>query len=86
VIKEKNGVLISFSIAVLWCIGCYLWHWLEDPKNTFCIAFGFDAAVVFHTLQSLCYALMAIIIMRLKLFWTPQLCVMAGLLASPRVI
>ncbi|KAL9967638.1 hypothetical protein ACROYT_G025913 [Oculina patagonica] len=36
----------------------------------------------YHVLQSLAFVVMAIIIMRLKLFGTPALCVMASLLAS----
>ena len=39
----------------------------------------------YHMLQSLAFVVMAIIIMRLKLFGTPALCVMASLLASRQV-
>lgn len=39
----------------------------------------------YHVLQSLAFVVMAIIIMRLKLFGTPALCVMASLLASRQV-
>jgi hypothetical protein len=54
----------------------------EDEENQ-----DSPAAVrLYHTLQCLCYAAMAAMIMRLKLFWTPQLCVMAALLASSNVI
>ena len=41
---------------------------------------------LYHVLQSLAFVAMAIIIMRLKLFGTPALCVMASLLASRQVI
>ena len=36
----------------------------------------------YHVLQSLAFVVMAVIIMRLKLFGTPALCVLASLLAS----
>ncbi len=35
-------------------------------------------------LQTVAYGLMAVTIMRLKLFWSPNLCIMAGMLASPK--
>ena len=39
----------------------------------------------YHVLQSLAFVVMAVIIMRLKLFGTPALCVLASLLASRQV-
>lgn len=43
---------------------------------------GVDAGVVYNVILLFVYGLMAWLIMRLKLFWTPQLCVIASLLAS----
>eukprot|EP00117_Sycon_ciliatum_P013388 scpid38878/ scgid14073/ Protein dpy-19 homolog 1; Dpy-19-like protein 1 len=40
------------------------------------------AELLYHLLQNLAFLVMAVLIMRLKLFWTPHLCVLAGLLAS----
>ncbi|XP_023338051.1 probable C-mannosyltransferase DPY19L1 [Eurytemora carolleeae] len=45
-----------------------------------------DPAVVYNVLQAVAYAALAIMIMRLKLFLTPQLCILSSLLASPTLI
>ena len=44
-----------------------------------------DPCLCYAMLQMTCYGVLAAIVMRLKLFWTPQLCVMASLLASQKV-
>ena len=41
--------------------------------------------LVYHLFQLMAYTLMAVIIMRLKLFWTPHLCLLTSLLASRHV-
>ncbi|XP_023569139.1 probable C-mannosyltransferase DPY19L2 [Octodon degus] len=41
--------------------------------------------LVFHTLQLLAFAALAILILRLKLFLTPHMCVMASLICSRRL-
>ena len=37
-----------------------------------------DPAVIYNLLQTVVYAVMAVLIMRLKLFLTPHLCILAG--------
>ncbi|XP_046369637.2 probable C-mannosyltransferase DPY19L1 [Haliotis rufescens] len=43
-----------------------------------------DAELVYHLFQQIAFATMAIMIMRLKLFWTPHLCLLTSLLASKK--
>uniref|UniRef100_A0A8P0ST91 Dpy-19 like 2 n=1 Tax=Canis lupus familiaris TaxID=9615 RepID=A0A8P0ST91_CANLF len=44
-----------------------------------------EKALIFHTLQLLAFTVLAILIMRLKLFLTPHMCVMASLICSRRL-
>uniref|UniRef100_A0A8C6HN24 Dpy-19 like 2 n=1 Tax=Mus spicilegus TaxID=10103 RepID=A0A8C6HN24_MUSSI len=44
-----------------------------------------NAELVFHTLQLLAFTGLAILIMRLKLFLTPHMCIMASLICSQRL-
>uniref|UniRef100_A0A3Q0T2S8 Dpy-19-like 1, like (H. sapiens) n=1 Tax=Amphilophus citrinellus TaxID=61819 RepID=A0A3Q0T2S8_AMPCI len=41
-----------------------------------------DEALVYHSLQLVAFAVLAILIMRLKLFLTPHMCIMASLICS----
>ncbi|XP_064431128.1 probable C-mannosyltransferase DPY19L2 [Mirounga angustirostris] len=44
-----------------------------------------EKALIFHTLQLLAFTVLAVLIMRLKLFLTPHMCVMASLICSRRL-
>uniref|UniRef100_A0A4W2EG74 Uncharacterized protein n=1 Tax=Bos indicus x Bos taurus TaxID=30522 RepID=A0A4W2EG74_BOBOX len=44
-----------------------------------------ETAIIFHTLQLFAFTPLAILIMRLKLFLTPHMCVMASLICSRRL-
>lgn len=55
------------------------WRYGDEDKKFL----GKDhAEVVFNLLQLVFFSVMAIIIMRLKVFWTPHLCIVASLIAS----
>lgn len=51
-----------------------------DANNTF-----LDPAVAYSFLQLCAFAFMAILIMRLKMFFVPQLCILAAFIANKRV-
>uniref|UniRef100_A0A914S6P8 Uncharacterized protein n=1 Tax=Parascaris equorum TaxID=6256 RepID=A0A914S6P8_PAREQ len=42
--------------------------------------------IVYNAIQCMCFAIMAAMIMRLKLFFTPHLCIMAAILANTKFI
>ncbi|KAG8512264.1 putative C-mannosyltransferase DPY19L2, partial [Galemys pyrenaicus] len=44
-----------------------------------------EKALIFHTLQLLAFTALAVLIMRLKLFLTPHMCLMASLICSRRL-
>ncbi|XP_066282351.1 protein C-mannosyl-transferase DPY19L1-like [Branchiostoma lanceolatum] len=54
----------------------------DSPKDDDETPIDPSAALVYHLLQLMAFFLLALIIMRLKLFFTPQLCLAASLLAS----
>ena len=45
-----------------------------------------DPVMVYHVLQTTAFCMMALIIMRLKLFFTPQLCILTALLLNAKVL
>lgn len=59
---------------------------MKSMQIRFCVLwFVFSFQLVFHALQLLAYSVLAILIMRLKLFLTPHLCIMASLVCSKQV-
>ena len=81
----KTSQTLLLPSAVVGCLlvvaqyGCWL-LWRRTTEGP-C-----DPAPLYTLLQTLAYAVMAVLIMRLKLFLTPHLCLMAGLLASSKLV
>uniref|UniRef100_A0A3B4T580 Dpy-19-like 1, like (H. sapiens) n=1 Tax=Seriola dumerili TaxID=41447 RepID=A0A3B4T580_SERDU len=50
-----------------------------------CGSFLRDGELVYHSLQLVAFAVLAILIMRLKLFLTPHMCIMASLICSKQL-
>uniref|UniRef100_A0AAR2IHA0 Dpy-19-like 1, like (H. sapiens) n=1 Tax=Pygocentrus nattereri TaxID=42514 RepID=A0AAR2IHA0_PYGNA len=66
--------LFSFSFQIFIEISSF------SPSFFSCIFLG--PCMVYHSLQLLAFAVLAVLIMRLKLFLTPHMCLMASLLCS----
>ena len=60
---------------------------LRQLQNDGCPAekLDIDPVMVYHVLQVGAFGIMAMIIMRLKLFFTPQLCILSALLLHKKV-
>ncbi|NXT88701.1 D19L1 mannosyltransferase, partial [Anhinga rufa] len=78
-------VLVVFGVIIKRCT----FKTEMSMQICFCVVdvFGylFFFQLVYHALQLLAYSVLAILIMRLKLFLTPHLCVMASLVCSKQL-
>ena len=72
------------SLCVIYQYLRVLWTKFKDPAAI--VIQTTDPAVMYNVIQMMAYAVMAILIMRLKLFLTPHMCIVAGLLASKKLI
>ncbi|XP_009330694.1 PREDICTED: probable C-mannosyltransferase DPY19L1 [Pygoscelis adeliae] len=72
------GVIIKRAVKYLrWALSQAGQYEREERSN--------HGELVYHALQLLAYSVLAILIMRLKLFLTPHLCVMASLVCSKQL-
>ena len=76
-IKLSKTLLLPLSILILIYYGIRYLHFYFTNLNN-----ENDPLIVYNMFQLVAYALMAFMIMRLKLFWVPHLCIFASLLGS----
>ena len=71
---------LAASLLLLTSLAAGLWARYRDRPQPLG---DIDPAALYNLLQCLAYGLMAVLIMRLKLFLTPHLCLLTSLLCSP---
>ncbi|KAL9868485.1 protein C-mannosyl-transferase DPY19L1 [Geothlypis trichas] len=72
------GVIIKRAIKYILCSLSHTDRYEKEERFN-------HGELVFHALQLLAYSVLAILIMRLKLFLTPHLCIMASLVCSKQL-
>ncbi|XP_027584890.1 probable C-mannosyltransferase DPY19L1 [Pipra filicauda] len=77
-------VLVVFGVIIKRAIKSIMWSLSQTGQYEREERFN-HGELVFHALQLLAYSVLAILIMRLKLFLTPHLCVMASLVCSKQL-
>ncbi|KRZ54670.1 putative C-mannosyltransferase DPY19L1, partial [Trichinella nativa] len=86
---KKTSATLLLPIAFVICIsGVYILFFkqlLKENKTSKPISSS-TAMIIFNMIQLACFALMAGMIMRLKLFLTPQMCIIVSLLFSEKFL
>ncbi|XP_064300000.1 protein C-mannosyl-transferase DPY19L1 [Phalacrocorax carbo] len=72
------GIIIKRAIKYLMCVLSQAGQYEREERFN-------HGELVYHALQLLAFSVLAILIMRLKLFLTPHLCVMASLVCSKQL-
>ncbi|XP_020284108.1 C-mannosyltransferase dpy-19 isoform X2 [Pseudomyrmex gracilis] len=84
--KTYQGIIVTMLLPTSIFAGMLaLYYWyrsFEKNKYPFCI----EADVAYNGLQTGAFIIMAVFIMRLKLFMTPHLCIIAGTACSKRYL
>ncbi|XP_051465767.1 probable C-mannosyltransferase DPY19L1 isoform X2 [Apus apus] len=77
-------VLVVFGVIIKRAVKYLIWVFSQAGQYEREERFN-HGELVYHALQLLAYSVLAILIMRLKLFLTPHLCVMASLVCSKQL-
>ncbi|KRX94218.1 C-mannosyltransferase dpy-19 [Trichinella pseudospiralis] len=81
---EKTSATLLLPMAFVICIsGVYILQLLKEKKTSKPIDSNI-AMIIFNMIQLACFASMAGMIMRLKLFLTPQMCIIVSLLFNEK--
>uniref|UniRef100_H3C9M8 Dpy-19-like 1, like (H. sapiens) n=1 Tax=Tetraodon nigroviridis TaxID=99883 RepID=H3C9M8_TETNG len=84
-LRYLKTLLLPLNLLLLALILWRVTKLLSSVLQTFLIQLQTHACLVYHSLQLLAFAILAILIMRLKLFLTPHMCIMASLICSKQL-
>ena len=86
VVKLVQTLLLpSALIAIVLSLFTFGKAWIQDGRSTE-NAESSNGYLLYHIFQLICFIFMAVILMRLKLFMTPYLCVITALMINPTII
>lgn len=84
--KTSQTLLLPCAVLATIIFTAYYLKLLWKKMKNVDAEIDIDPAAFYNILQMLAYAVMAILIMRLKLFFTPHMCIIASLLASKKYV
>lgn len=80
-----TGLIPTVAVVVLMLLFKWSKHFPIRKKKLTFVQNVIDPEVVYNLLQLAAFTVMTIFIMRLKLFWSPHMCLMASLIMSTKV-